>query len=78
LPAGYYAPRLAVAMTPVLESEIRLASSIKRLVWFVDHWNTTSDRPPGLVEIDLPHGRFLYVLPLGRRPVEYAGYTLVR
>ena len=78
LPAGYYAPRLAVAMTPVLENEIRLASSIKRLVWFVDHWNTTSDRPPGLVEIDLPYGRFLYVLPLARRPVEYAGYTLVR
>jgi MFS family permease len=78
IPAGYYAPRLAAAMTPVLESEIRLASSIKRLVWFVDHWNPTSDRPPGLIEIDLPHGRFLYVLSLGRRPVEYAGYTLVR
>jgi len=78
IPAGYYAPRLASAMTPVLESEIRLSSSITRLVWFVDHWNPTSDRPPGLTEIDLPYGRFLYVLSLGRRPVEYAGYTLVR
>ena len=29
------------------------------------------------VEIEIPHGRYLYVLPLGRRPVEYAGYTFV-
>jgi 4-amino-4-deoxy-L-arabinose transferase-like glycosyltransferase len=78
LPPGYYAPRLASAMTPVPDSDIRLASSIKRLVWFVDHWNPTAERPPGLMEIDLPYGRFLYVLPLSRRPVEYAGYTLVR
>jgi 4-amino-4-deoxy-L-arabinose transferase-like glycosyltransferase len=78
LPAGYYAPRLSSAMTPVPDGQIRLASGIKRLVWFVDHWNPTSERPRGLTEIELPHGRFLYVLPLGRRPVEYAGYTLVR
>ena len=78
MPAGYYAPRLASTMSPVADSDIRLASSIKQLVWFVDHWNPTSDRPPGLMEIDLPYGRFLYVLPLGRRPVEYAGYTLIR
>jgi hypothetical protein len=52
---------------------------VKRLVWFVDHWSPTSDPPPpGLTEIELPYGRFLYVLPLGRRPVEYAGYTIVR
>jgi len=78
LMAGYYAPRLSSAMTPVPDSEIRLAPTVKRLVWFVDHWNPTSERPPGLSEIELPHGRFLYVLPLGRRPVEYAGYTFVR
>ena len=78
LPTGYYAPRLASAMTPVPDSEIRVASSITRLVWFVDHWNPTSDRPAGLMEIELPYGRFLYVLTLGRRPVEYAGYTIVR
>jgi hypothetical protein len=78
MPTGYYAPRLASAMTPVPDSDIRLPSSIKRLVWFVDHWNPTAERPPGLMEVDLPYGRFLYVLPLGRRPVEYASYTLVR
>ena len=75
---GYYAPRLASAMMPVPDSEIMLAGSIKRLVWFVDHWSPTSERPPGLMEIELPYGRFLYVLPLGRRPVDYAGYTLVK
>jgi hypothetical protein len=47
-------------------------------VWFVDHWSPWSERPEGLDEIEIPHGRFLYVLPVGRSPVEYAGYTLVR
>ena len=65
-------------MAPVPDARIRLAPGIKRLVWFVDHWNPTAERPRGLTEIELPYGRFLYVLPLGRRPVEYAGYTLVR
>jgi hypothetical protein len=59
-------------------SAIRFAASVKQIVWFVDHWNPTSTRPPGLMEIELPYGRFLYVLPLGRRPTEYAGYTLVK
>ena len=66
--AGYYAPRLSSAMTPVPDSEIHLPWTVKQLVWFVDHWSPTSERPPGLSEIELPHGRFLYVLPLGRRP----------
>jgi hypothetical protein len=78
LPPGYYAPRWSSAMVPVPDSTIRLGPGIRRLVWFVDHWSPTSERPPGLTEIELPHGRFLYVLPLGRRPVEYAGYTFVR
>jgi hypothetical protein len=47
-------------------------------VWFVDHWSPTSERPPGLVEIEIPHGRYLYVLPVTRAPIEYAGYTLLR
>jgi hypothetical protein len=76
--AGWYAPRLSSAMVPVPDSEIHLPWTVKRLVWFVDHWSPTSERPPGLSEIELPHGRFLYVLPLGRRPLEYAGYTFVR
>jgi hypothetical protein len=28
--------------------------------------------------VELPHGRFLYVLPVDRRRIDYAGYTLVR
>ncbi len=79
MPAGYYAPRLSSAMTPVPDSEIRLPGSIKRLVWFVDHWSPTAERPDDLVEIELPYGRYLYVLPLGTSDrVEYAGYTFVR
>src|SRR5262245_51698894 len=78
LPPGYYAPRGSLSMTRVRDSEIRIPSSIKRLVWFVDHWSPTSERPPGLTEIEIPHGRFLYVLPVGRKPVSYAGYTLIR
>jgi dolichyl-phosphate-mannose-protein mannosyltransferase len=77
-PLGYYAPRLASAMVPVLERQIRLANSVKRVVWFVDHWSPAAPRPPELVEIELPHGRYLYVLGVGRRPIEYAGYTLTR
>ena len=75
---GYYAPRRAAAMTPVPGSDVDLPGGIKRLVWFVDHWSPATERPPGLVEIEIPYGRYLYVLPLGRRSVEYAGYTLRR
>jgi hypothetical protein len=78
LPPGYYAPKASLSMTRVRDSEIRIPASVKRLVWFVDHWSPTSERPPGLMEIEIPHGRFLYVLPVGRKPVSYAGYTLIR
>jgi dolichyl-phosphate-mannose-protein mannosyltransferase len=78
LPPGYYAPRESSAMTRLPGSEIRLPPSTKRLVWFVDHWSPTSERPDGLLEIELAYGRYVYVLPVGREPVEYAGYTLVR
>ena len=77
-PPGYYAPKRARAMARVRDSEIRVPASIKRLVWFVDHWSPESERPPGLMEIEIPHGRFLYVLAVGRKPVRYAGYTLIR
>jgi hypothetical protein len=76
-PPGYYAPRESSAMTRLPGSTVRLPSSTKRLVWFVDHWSPTSERPDGLVEIEIPHGRYLYVLSVGREPVEYAGYTMV-
>jgi hypothetical protein len=78
LPAGYYAPRHARSMIRTPDSHIVLPASTRRLVWFVDHWSPTSERPPGLVELELPHGRFLYVLAVGRTPVPYAGYTFVR
>ena len=77
-PFGYYAPRLSNAMTPVPDGEIRLPPTVKHLVWFVDHWSPEAPAPPGLSEIELPHGRFLYALPLGRRPVDYEGYTFTR
>jgi hypothetical protein len=57
---------------------IRLPAAIRQLVWFVDHWDPATPRPAGLLEIDLPYGRYLYVLPLTRTPVEYAGYTFER
>jgi 4-amino-4-deoxy-L-arabinose transferase-like glycosyltransferase len=75
---GYYAPRLASAMTPVVDSRVALPAGIKRLVWFVDHWSPATERPPGLTEIEIPHGRYLYVLPVSKKPIRYAGYTLVR
>jgi hypothetical protein len=77
-PPGYYAPRRAAAMVPEPDFEIPLPATVKRLVWFVDHWSPLSERPEGLDEIEIPHGRFLYVLPVGRHPVEYAGYSFVR
>lgn len=78
LPPGYYAPRLAVSMALVPDAEIRVPPHVKWIVWFVDHWSPSSERPPGLQEIELPYGRYLYVLPVGRRLIAYAGYTFVR
>jgi 4-amino-4-deoxy-L-arabinose transferase-like glycosyltransferase len=77
-PLGYYAPHLSPAMARVADTEIHLPATVKRLVWFVDHWNPPSERPSGLVELEIPHGRYLYVLPLARKPLPYAGYTFVR
>ena len=74
---GYYAPRRATAMTPEPDTDVMLPPRARRLVWFVDHWSPTAERPPGLMEIELPYGRYLYVLPLGRKSVDYAGYTLL-
>jgi 4-amino-4-deoxy-L-arabinose transferase-like glycosyltransferase len=78
VPPGYYAPQRASAMIPLADSQVELPAGVKRLVWFVDHWSPASERPPGLTEIELPYGRYLYVLGLGLTPVHYAGYTLVR
>ena len=78
LPLGFYAPQSAVTMIITEADSITLPREVKRLVWFVDHWDPTLPRPPGLLEVQLPYGRYLYVLPLGRSPVEHAGYTFAR
>jgi hypothetical protein len=75
---GYYAPQLSSEMAPLPDSDVRLPARTRRLVWFVDHWSPSVPRPAGLLEMELPYGRFLYVLPVDRRPIDYAGYTLVR
>jgi hypothetical protein len=75
---GYYAPQLSSEMAPLPDSDVRLPARTRRLVWFVDHWSPSVARPDGLLEVELPYGRFLYVLPVDRRAIDYAGYTLVR
>ena len=66
LPLGFYAPQSAVTMILTEETRSRCRAEVKRLVWFVDHWDPALPRPPGLLEVQLPYGRYLYVLPLGR------------
>ena len=78
MPLGFYAPQAAATMILTPGSRIALPTGIRQLVWFVDHWDPATPAPPGLREIPLPYGRFLYVLPLTRKPVEYAGYTFER
>ena len=78
MPLGFYAPQSAVTMILTPGSRIALPTGIRQLVWFVDHWDPATAAPPGLREIPLPYGRYLYVLPLTRKPVEYAGYTFER
>ncbi|MGH7314007.1 MAG: ArnT family glycosyltransferase, partial [Candidatus Rokuibacteriota bacterium] len=76
-PPGFYAPRVAVAMSRTPQATIVVPAAIRRLVWFVDHWNPEVERPPGLEEIALPHGRYLYALPVRRLPLTHAGYTFI-
>ena len=78
LASGFRASRLSTTMTIFPDTEIDLPASAERLVWFVDHWSPVTVRPKGLVEIEIPHGRYLYVLPIGRKPVDYEEYTLLR
>jgi Protein O-mannosyl-transferase TMEM260-like len=75
---GFYAPQSAVAMFFTPLRVVTVPGRIKQLVWFVDHWDPTLERPDGLQEVSLAYGRFLYVLPLRDDPVEHAGYTFVR
>jgi hypothetical protein len=78
MPLGFYAPQSAATMILTPGARITLPTGIRQLVWFVDHWDPATTPPAGLREIELPYGRYLYVLPLTRRPVEYAGYTFER
>jgi hypothetical protein len=78
LPLGFYAPQSAATMILTPGSHIALPAEIRQLVWFVDHWDPAMPTPDGLREIPLPYGRYLYVLPLTRTPMEYAGYTFER
>ena len=77
-PPGFYASQAATTMVPTPGTRITLPRRVRQLVWFVDHWDPELPRPQGLLEIQLPYGRFLYVLPLGKTPVEHAGYTFAR
>ena len=78
MPLGFYAPQSAATMILTPGARITLPAGIRQLVWFVDHWDPATQPPAGLREVELPYGRFLYVLPLTRTPVEYAGYTFER
>ena len=78
LPRGFYAPQSAATMILTPGSAVTIPRRVRRLVWFVDHWDPAVPRPRGLQEIPLPYGRFLYVLPLGRGRAQYAGYTFIR
>ncbi len=78
LPRGFYAPQSAATMILTPGARVALPHHVRQLVWFVDHWDPAVPPPQGLREVQLPYGRYLYVLPLTRSPAEYAGYTFVR
>ncbi len=78
LPRGFYAPQSTATMILTPGSRIVVPRRMRQLVWFVDHWDPTAPRPRDLREIQLPYGRYLYVLPLTGKRAEYVGYTFVR
>jgi hypothetical protein len=71
---GYLASRALVTMAAVAERRIPLPPRTRRLVWVVDEWHPGLARPAALEAYPLAHGRSLYVLRTGRRPVGHAGY----
>ena len=75
---GYLDSAQLSSMAARPDDRIFLAPGARHLVWLVDFWNPRMPRPPGLRELPLAHGRWLYVLDLDERPVEYAGYHFVR
>jgi hypothetical protein len=75
---AFYTPQSAATMILMPGTAVTVPRRVRQLVWFVDHWDPEMPRPRGLLEIQLSYGRFLYVLPLGKGPVEHAGYTFRR
>ena len=75
---GFYAPQSSATMILTPGDSIVLPRRVRQLVWFVDHWDPALPRPIGLHEIQLPYGRFLYVLPVRAPALEHAGYTFLR
>ncbi len=75
---GYLASWRLASMRARPGPDVPLPRETRRLVWMVDSWNPTLPRPPGLEERSLPYGRFLYILDVGDRDLDYGGYRLTR
>ena len=72
VPRGFYAPQSAATMILTPGDSIMLPRGVKRLVWFVDHWDPALARPPGLLEIAAA------LRPLSVRPAAHATARGVR
>ncbi len=75
---GYLLSRELTTMAAIDDRRVPLPVGTRRLVWLVEHWDPARPAPPGLVPRPLPYGRWLYVLPLERGGLDYAGYRLER
>jgi hypothetical protein len=73
---GYLSSRYARTMAALDGPEVLLPPTTRRLAWVVDYWNPQVPRPPGLEARRLPHGRWLFVIDVDRRPLQHAGYRL--
>lgn len=80
LRTGRFSPGYLTSPAPTMAAlggpEIFLPPRARRLVWVVDFWDPTQPEPLGIRVHALAYGRWLYVLDLGRRPVDHAGYRL--
>src|SRR5262249_30197869 len=68
---GYLDSAQLTSMAARPDDRIMLGPGVRHLVWLVDFWNPQIPRPPGLRELPLAYGRWLYVLDLDAPPVEY-------
>jgi hypothetical protein len=74
---GYLDSAQLTSMAARPDDRIILGPGVRHLVWLIDFWNPKIPRPPGLRELPLAYGRWLYVLDLDGRPVEHGGYHFV-